>query len=103
MCACWQTEPEERPNFDRIVDRLRQIIAAVPANDKSEHGAHIILPSTTSKVSVNVSHTHANSNVPSYAKINTQAPSPQHANHQANKPSVAHHPHGQTAGTGTTA
>ena len=44
MMDAWQTEPDDRPTFDRIVERLNQIYAAIPINDQSEHGANIILP-----------------------------------------------------------
>ncbi len=39
----WHTDPIQRPPFEKIVDRLRSIQAAIPTGDNSPHG----LPNTS--------------------------------------------------------
>jgi len=38
MKDCWHTDPLQRPPFEKVVDRLRAIQAAIPANDNSPYG-----------------------------------------------------------------
>lgn len=76
MMDCWQTEPDDRPTFDRVVDRLKQIATAIQPNDKSEHGAHIVVPPTR-KPSVadnKLNATNANAQPP--VSASTQPPPP---------------------------
>jgi GAF domain-containing protein len=38
MTDCWHTEPQMRPTFEKIVERLKVIKEQIPLNDNSEHG-----------------------------------------------------------------
>jgi len=40
MRDCWHTDPEKRPPFEKIVERLRAILDAIPKDDNSPGGVY---------------------------------------------------------------
>lgn len=51
MQDCWHSEPDQRPSFERVLERLKQIDALIPQNDTSEYGTKIMIPRRQSVLS----------------------------------------------------